>query len=448
MLPSASGVLLRINLNPPFIGYSLQDKFQKADILSVYQDESGKPYKTAGKIDYVAGWYFKAAQYMQNTHIKAAFVSTNSITQGEQIASIWKPLYERFHINITFAWRTFRWDSEASSKAHVHVVIIGFSDCENTRKCKIYNSDNTTIITNIINPYLLPNDLVFVESRKTPLCDIPEMEKGNIPVDGGNLLISEKDYKDKVQNDEIANKYCKILLGAKEFLNNKKRYCLWLKDASIKEIKKSKFIMSRVEACRNFRLKSPKAATRKYAEYPWLFMEIRQPDSNFILVPRHSSQNRKYIPMGFFDKDTISTDANSFIPNATLYHLGVLESNVHMAWVRTVCGRIKSDYRYSNDIVYNNFPWPTPTNEQKERIEKTAQEILDARKLYPKASLADLYDPLLMPPELRKAHHENDKAVMEAYGFNWHTMKEEDCVAELMKMYQRLVDEEKVKRHN
>lgn len=431
--------------NPPFVGYSLQDKSQKADILSVYVDENGKPYKTAGKIDYVAGWYFKAAQYMQNTNIKAAFVSTNSITQGEQVAGVWKPLYERFHININFAWRTFRWDSEASSKAHVHVVIIGFSDCENTANHKIYNTDGTIVMTNIINPYLLPNNLVFVESRKTPLCDIPEMEKGNIPVDGGNLLISEEDYENKIQSDEIAKKYCKKLLGAKEFLNNKKRYCLWLKDASIAEIKKSKLIMNRLEACRNFRLKSPKAATRKYAEYPWLFMEIRQPNSNFILVPRHSSRNRKYIPMGFFDKDTISTDANSFIPNATLYHFGVLESNVHMAWVRTVCGRIKSDYRYSNDVVYNNFPWPTSA--PKERIEKTAQGILDARKLYPDASLADLYDPLLMPLELRKAHIENDKAVMEAYGFDWHTMKEEDCVAELMKMYQCFVDVEEAKKH-
>lgn len=401
--------------NPPFVGYSLQSKEQKADMLAIYVDEKGKPYKTAGKIDYVAGWYFKAAQLMHNTAVRTAFVSTNSITQGEQVASVWKPLYERFGVHIDFAHRTFRWDSEASLKAHVHCVIVGFSEAANTAARIIYDEGSVQKVENI-NAYLLDMPDLFIESRKKPICNVSEMQKGNIPVDDGNLII-EKDVYDDIHKDEVVQKYCKKLLGAKEFLNNKSRYCLWLDGVSASELRKSDFIMKRLKQCADFRLKSPKAATRKCAETPWLFMENRQPNSEYILVPRHSSENRKYVPMGFFPKDVISTDANSIIANADLFEFGVLESNVHMAWMRTVCGRIKSDYRYSNDIVYNNFPWPTPTPAQKERIEKTAQAILDARALYPESSLADLYDELTMPVELRKAHRANDKAVMEAYGF-------------------------------
>lgn len=254
-------------------------------------------------------------------------------------------------------------------------------------------------------------------------------------------MIIEKDVYDDIHKDEVVLKYCKKLLGAKEFLNNKSRYCLWLNGVSASELRKSDFIMKRLKQCAEFRLKSPKAATRKCAETPWLFMENRQPNSEYILVPRHSSENRKYVPMGFFPRDVISTDANSIIANADLYEFGVLESNVHMAWMRTVCGRIKSDYRYSNDIVYNNFPWPTPTPAQKERIEKTAQAILDARALYPESSLADLYDELTMPVELRKAHRANDKAVMEAYGFWGRLNSEAACVAELMKLYKALTEQ-------
>lgn len=425
--------------NPPFVGYSLQSKEQKADMLAIYVDENGKPYKTAGKIDYVAGWYFKAAQLMHNTAVRTAFVSTNSITQGEQVASVWKPLYERFGVHIDFAHRTFRWDSEASLKAHVHCVIVGFSEAANAASRIIYDEGSVQKAENI-NAYLLDMPDLFIESRKKPICNVPEMQKGNIPVDDGNLII-EKDVYDDIHKDEVVLKYCRKLLGAKEFLNNKSRYCLWLDGVSASELRKSDFIMKRLKQCAEFRLKSPKAATRKCAETPWLFMENRQPNSEYILVPRHSSENRKYVPMGFFPRDVISTDANSIIANADLFEFGVLESNVHMAWMRAVCGRIKSDYRYSNDIVYNNFPWPTPTPAQKERIEKTAQAILDARALYSESSLADLYDELTMPVELRKAHRANDKAVMEAYGFWGRLNSEAACVAELMKLYKALVEQ-------
>lgn len=425
--------------NPPFVGYSLQSKEQKADMLAIYVDEKGKPYKTAGKIDYVAGWYFKAAQLMHNTAVRTAFVSTNSITQGEQVASVWKPLYERFGVHIDFAHRTFRWDSEASLKAHVHCVIVGFSEAANAASRIIYDEGSVQKAENI-NAYLLDMPDLFIESRKKPICNVPEMQKGNIPVDDGNLII-EKDVYDDIHKDEVVLKYCRKLLGAKEFLNNKSRYCLWLDGVSASELRKSDFIMKRLKQCAEFRLKSPKAATRKCAETPWLFMENRQPNSEYILVPRHSSENRKYVPMGFFPRDVISTDANSIIANADLFEFGVLESNVHMAWMRAVCGRIKSDYRYSNDIVYNNFPWPTPTPAQKERIEKTAQAILDARALYSESSLADLYDELTMPVELRKAHRANDKAVMEAYGFWGRLNSEAACVAELMKLYKALVEQ-------
>lgn len=433
--------------NPPFVGYSLQDKFQKADILSVYVDENGKPYKTAGKIDYVAGWYFKAAQYMQNTNIKAAFVSTNSITQGEQVAGVWKPLYERFHINITFAWRTFRWDNEASLKAQVHVVIIGFSDSYSPIPRIIYDSKGAHPAEEI-SPYLTESPAVFIESRNEPLCDVPMMINGGKPSEGGFLILSEDEKNDLLENEPLAKGFIRPYMMGKDFIQRKPRYCLWLVNISPALLKKCPMVCERIRKVQDYRLQSKKAATRKKAETPALFDEVRESSSTYVAIPKVSSQNRKYIPMDYLPAKVIAGDMLFMVPDATLYHLGILISNVHMAWTRAICGRLKSDYRYSNSIVYNNFPWPWPTSAQKEHIEKTAQGILDARKLYPDASLADLYDPLFMPQELRKAHQENDKAVMEAYGFNWHTMKEEDCVAELMKMYQRLVDEEKVKRHN
>ena len=422
--------------NPPFVGYSLQSKAQKEDILSIYVDENGKPYKTAGKIDYVAGWYFKAAQYMYGTNIRTAFVSTNSITQGEQVAGVWKPLYDRFGIHIDFAHRTFCWDSEASLKAHVHCVIVGFSVAENTAEKKLFASDRVQIASNI-NAYLLDAPNTFVESRNKPFCKVPAMTTGNRPADGGHLIIEAEDYENFIAEEPNAEKYIKKLVGSTEFINNKKRYCLWLVGVSPAELRKMPEVMKRVNACKEDRESSPDAGRRKLAQTPALFRETMNPEA-FMIVPKVSSERRRYIPIGFFDGNTISTDLNFIIPNASIYDFGIITSNVHMAWMRAVCGRMKSDYRYSKDVVYNNFPWPTPTDAQKAKIEQTAQAILDARALYPDCSLADLYDEVTMPPELRKAHQQNDKAVMQAYGFWGKLNTETECVAELMKMYQEL----------
>lgn len=428
--------------NPPFVGYSLQSKSQKDDILSIYVDEKGKPYKTAGKIDYVACWYYKASKMMQGTNIKTALVSTNSITQGEQVAAVWKPLCEQFGIHIDFAHKTFRWDSEASLKAHVHCVIVGFSCFDDKRKRKLYSNDRVQLVDNI-NFYLVDANNIFVESCSKPICNVPKMTTGNRPADGGHLIIEAEDYDEFIKKEPNAKKYIKKLTGAMEFINNKARYCLWLVDINPKELRNMPEVLKRVEACKEDRLNGAEDR-QKLAATPWLFRETKCPDL-YVIVPATSSENRKYVPMGFLDSSTIATNSATIIPNANLYDFGILTSNVHMAWMRTVCGRLKSDYRYSKDIVYNNFPWCNSTDEQKAKIEKTAQGILDARELYPECSLADLYDDLTMPKELRKAHQENDKAVMEAYGFckkdengkrTWLT--ESETVAKLMEMYQKL----------
>ena len=423
--------------NPPFVGYSLQSKSQKDDMLSIYVDEKGKPYKTAGKIDYVSGWYFKAAQLMVGTEIRTAFVSTNSITQGEQVAGVWKPLYDRFGVHIDFAHRTFRWDSEASLKAHVHCVIVGFSIAENNADRRLFDNDNGKVVRNI-NPFLVEAPNVFIESRSTPICDVPKMTMGNRPADGGHLIIEAEDYADFIKREPNAVKYIKRLMGAKEYINSQDRYCLWLVDARPAELRKMPLVMERVEACKQDRLNGAEDR-QKLAETPTLFRELKNP-STYIIVPRHSSETRRYIPMGFLDSNFIPADSATIIPEATLFHFGILMSNVHMAWTRIVCGRIKSDYRYSKDIVYNNFPWCNPTPEQKAKIEQTAQMILDARAKYPDCSLADLYDETVMPHDLRTAHQLNDRAVMEAYGFWGKLNTESECVAELMKMYQKLTE--------
>ena len=434
--------------NPPFVGYSLQSETQKKDILSVFVDEKGKSYKTAGKIDYVSGWYFKAAELIRGTKIRCAFVSTNSITQGEQVASVWKPIFERFKIRFDFAWRTFRWDSESTQKARVHCVIIGFScqENENPHKPRIFNTDEIVVEAANINGYLIDAPNIFVESREKSFCDVPQMVYGNKPTDGGFLFLSEEE-KVKFENKEPgSSKFIKQILGSEEFINNKKRYCLWLVGANPSEIKRLILVMKRIESVRKFRLASSKEATRKSAELPALFQEIRQPESgNYLLVPRVSSERRRYIPIGFINHDVIVNDSVQIIPNATLYHFGVLTSSVHNAWMRAVCGRLEMRYRYSKDIVYNNFPWPDVLPDGKKMhasrvradIEQTAQAILDARAKYPDSSLSDLYDENLMPPELRKAHKENDKAVMAVYGFNL-KMTETEIVAELFKMYEKL----------
>ncbi len=418
--------------NPPFVGYAYQSEEQKTDLAIVCRD-CGK------NIDYVAGWYYKAARLIGTSKTKAALVSTNSITQGEQVAAMWKNLIEQFGIRIDFAHRTFRWDSEASLKAHVHCVIVGFSSLytPQEKSCIIYDGERVIQAENI-NPYLLNAPTVFIDNRRKPLCNVPEMLKGSSPVDGGNLIIEAEDYNDFIRREPNAAKYVHRYVGAKEFLHGLLRYCLWLEEISPKELNAMPLVRERIAKTREFRLSSTKAATRNFADMPTRFMEVRQPDGDYIIVPRVSSENRRYIPMGYMSGDVICSDSNIIIPHISLYHFGVLESNVHMAWMRSVCGRLKSDYRYSNTIVYNNFPWPNPTDEQKAKIEQTAQAILDARALYLGSSLADLYDEVTMPVELRKAHQENDRAVMQAYGFNVKAMTESQCVAELFKLYQEL----------
>ncbi|MDR2570367.1 MAG: methylase [Oscillospiraceae bacterium] len=427
--------------NPPFVGYSNQNTEQKADILSIYVDEKGKPFKTAGKIDYVAAWYYKAAQFAKATQIRTAFVSTNSITQGEQTAAVWKPLFEMFGINIDFAHRTFKWSSEASEKAAVHCVIIGFSIGYSGERI-IYDGEIRTVTKNI-SPYLIDSQTVFIESRRTPISNVPEMVYGNKPTDGGHLFLDADEYADFISKEPQAKKYIKKIYGATEYINNINRYCLWLVGAVPMDLMKMPLVIERIEKVRQFRLASPKKATQVSADTPMLFQEVRHPDSDYIIVPRHSSENRRYIPFGFVSSDIIVNDAVLIIPNATLYHFGILTSNVHMAWVRAVCGRLEMRYRYSKEIVYNNFPWPDVTAEQKNEIEKLAQGVLDARVQYPDSTLADMYGEtsMLFHTSLLNAHRELDKAVMKLYGFPVKGFSEADCVARLMERYQVLVED-------
>lgn len=429
--------------NPPFLGYSLQSPKQKADLLSVYVDEKGKPYKTAGKIDFVSAWYFKASQLMYGTSIRTALVSTNSITQGEQVTSVWRPLYKRFGIHIDFAHQTFKWNSEAKDKAAVHCVIIGFSCTENNGTKFLFNGENIELVDEL-NPYLKQGKTVFIENISNPICPVTKMTTGNRPADGGHLIIEAEEYDDFIKHEPKAQEYIKRLTGAAEFINNKDRYCLWLVDVSPKELRSMPLVMKRIELCRKDRLAGA-PDRQKLADTPSIFRETKNP-SQYMVVPRVSSENRRYIPIGFLDDSIIPTDSATIIEDATLYDFGILTSNVHMAWMRTVAGRLKSDYRYSAKIVYNNFPWPEVTDAQKEKISKTAQGILDARALYPDSSLADLYDELTMPKELRRAHQANDKAVMEAYGLTkivdgkktWLT--ESETVARLFELYEQITN--------
>lgn len=424
--------------NPPFVGYTLQSAEQKKDLQAICP-ECGM------KIDYVAGWYFKAAQMMQKVcNIKAAFVSTNSIVQGEQVALIWQSLFNKYDISINFAYRTFRWDSEATLKAHVHCVIISFSNKKEMAEEKMIIDNGKIYPAGNINGYLLNGPTIFIEERSTPLCSVAKINKGSQPTDGGFLLLSLSERDEFIANYPHIAKYIHPFIGATEFINDKPRFCFWLVDANPTDIRKCPPLVERIENVRNYRLSSTKAGTRKWAEMPTLFTENRQPEDNYILIPSHSSERRKYIPIGIEPANVISGNANLVISSASLYHFGVLTSNVHMAWMRVVCGRIKSDYRYSAKGVYNNFPWPTPTETQMMKIEQTAQAILDARNKYTNASLADLYDDLTMPVDLRKAHQQNDKAVMEAYGFpSDSSFTESDCVGELLKIYEILTGQVK-----
>jgi len=402
--------------NPPFVGHSIQNEQQKKEIRSIYVDENGKEYNLAGKIDYVAGWYFKAASLISNTNIKVAFVSTNSICQGEQVVGVWQPLYKRFGVNIDFAYQTFKWGSEAKDKAAVHCVIVGFSTTHNNEKKQLFSSTDKLDLVDNINPYLLSGKTIFVESVKEPICQVSPMYFGSKPTDGGYFFLTPEEKQEIIKKEPQSGKYIRKVLGAQEYINDIERYCLWLEGITPSELKNSPMIYERVKKVREFRLASKAESTRKFAVRPTEFKQNAQPNTPYLIIPSVSSENRRYVPIGYIQPEVIATNATQIIPNATLYEFGVITSNVHMAWMRIVAGRLKSDYRYSSTIVYNTFPWPTVTEEQKEFIANTAQGILDARALYPDSSLADLYDELTMPVELRKAHQANDIAVMKAYG--------------------------------
>ncbi len=423
--------------NPPFVGASMMSAVQKDEAVAVF----GKG-NYVNSIDYVGAWFHKSAKFMQGTNIRAALVATNSITQGEQVAPLWEKLYKDYGIHIDFARRTFRWDSEASLKAHVHCVIIGFSVAPSERKCLLFEGERVKEVE-IINPYLVEAPAVFISGRGAPICDVPKMTMGNKPTDDGNFILSVSERDELLSKDPNVACCVRRYVGARDFINNNEvRYCLWLKGISPSIYSKNHEIMRRLQAIREFRLASTAAPTRAFADKPYLFFSSPQTDGkNYLIVPRVSSEKRKYAPIGFMSSDIIAADSVSIVLDATLYHFGVLTSNVHMAWLRTVGGRLKSDYRYSGAVVYNNFPWPEPTEEQRARIEETARAILDARALYPECNLATLYNEVTMPPELRTAHQRNDRAVCASYGWNASSPEfssESACVSTLMRLYQRL----------
>lgn len=421
--------------NPPFVGARLMGKEQKADVNTIFPG-----WKNAGNLDYVCCWYKKAADIMQRTSVRSALVSTNSVSQGESVANLWKPLFDD-GVHIDFAYRTFRWDSEAKIKAHVHCVIIGFSVAASSTPKKLFDGDRYQVANNI-NGYLLDGENVFVESRSKPICNVPEIGMGNQPIDNGQYLFEKEDMEAFIKKEPSAAAYFHPWYGAKEFISQKPRYCLWLGECSPAQLKQMPYCLERVHAVKEYRESSTRASTVKMAMKPTRFQTENMPKGHYVVIPEVSSEKRRYIPIGYLDDSKLCSNKLRLVPSATLFIFGVLESNVHMAWMRCVCGRLKSDYDYSIKIVYNNFPWPTPTEQQKAKIEQTAQAILDARALYPDSSLADLYDELTMPPELRKAHQANDRAVMDAYGFIKGTAartSESACVTELMKLYQKKV---------
>lgn len=422
--------------NPPFVGKKEQSKYQKADIQNLFSEVRG-----SGNLDYVSGWYQKASNLISGTDIKVSFVSTNSITQGEQVPILWDYLLSK-EIDIIFAYQTFNWESEAKNNAKVHCVIIGFQQGISDKVKYIYNGEGI-IKTTHISPYLLPTQSVLIKSRKQPISSAKAMVYGNMPIDDGNLIIETESELNLLLNDsEFNSNFIREYVGGDELLNNKKRWCIWLTSNDLVNVKKSKLLLERINRNREFRLSSLRPQTKKLADAPYLFGEIRQPQSQMLVIPKVSSENRQYIPICYVEPKIIVNGSALIISDANLYDFGILISIVHMAWMRTVCGRLEMRYQYSKDVVYNNFPWPTPTEDQKSKIEKTAQGILDARALYPNSSLADLYDELTMPIELRKAHQANDRAVMDAYGFN-KNLSEEEIVAKLFDMYASLVEKAK-----
>jgi hypothetical protein len=388
---------------------------QRDEIVKQFDNVTG-----SGVLDYVTGWYIQAAKYIQNTKVKVAFVSTNSIVQGEQTSILWGHLLNKYNIKIHFAHRTFKWSNEAKGNAAVYCVIIGFASFDSANK-SIFEYEDIKgeahkIKVKNINPYLIDAKDFLITKRTTALCNAPIMFKGSQPTDGGNFLFTEQEKIEFLNKEPKALKFMKPFLAANEFINGEKRFCLWLVDAEPSELRQMPYLISRIEGVRQMRLKSLKQATVKWANQPTLFTENRQPKDKYILIPSISSEKRKYIPIGFMSSDVIASNACLTIPNATLYHFGILTSAMHMAWVANVCGRLESRFRYSGTIVYNNYPWPENLSEtQIKIIEAAAQKVLDTRLEFPNSSLADLYDPLTMPSVLVKAHNELDKAVDLAY---------------------------------
>ena len=420
--------------NPPFVGMKEQTDENKKDMQLVV------PLKKFKQLDYVACWYFKAAKFIEQTNIEVAFVSSNSIVQGEQALTIWKYLFENEKIVFNFAHTTFKWSSESKNSAAVHCVIIGFSKSPHAEKYLFTNAK--VLKCKNINQYLAPAENVFIEKTGKPICKVQTMTKGAQLIDGGHFVVGgRKEYEDIIKQEPTISKFIRKYYNAKDLLNNgEDKYVLYLEECSPHEIRNSPFIKNRVQKVYEFRANNESPSTNVLKETPSRYFQPQVPKGKSVVVPVVSSENRKYIPMCFMPEGMVYTNAMFFIDEATIYTFGILTSNVHMAWMRTVCGRLEMRYRYSNTMAYNTFPWPTPTDEQKAAIEKTAQAILDARAKYPDCSLADLYDEVAMPPELRKAHQENDKAVMRAYGFWGKLNTESECVAELMKMYQDLTE--------
>ncbi|MBQ3838014.1 MAG: SAM-dependent DNA methyltransferase [Treponema sp.] len=420
--------------NPPFVGAMWMKGEKREDVELVFPE-----CEKAGEIDYVSGWYAKASKYIQDTKIQCAFVSTNSISQGQQVALIWKPLFEKYNIKFNFAYRTFQWDSEASLKAHVHCIIIGFCCFDNKKSKTIYLNEQQSVVAKNINGYLTDADNIFITGTKEQISKMPTMHMGVMARDGGNLILSEEEYQDYIKKEPLGKQWIHRYMMGKEFINNIPRYCFWLVGANPSDLRKCPLLLERIEKVRKCRLESSAKETQKLADNASLFAQLAQPSKTFIAFPKVSSEQRRYIPIGFLSPDIIVGDKVYVVEDVGLYHFGILTSNVHNAWMRAVAGRLEMRYSYSNTIVYNSFPWPTPSDAQKSAIEKTAQSILDARAKYPTSSLADLYDEAVMPPDLRKAHQENDKAVMAAYGFDYKKMTESECVAELFKLYEKLV---------
>lgn len=415
--------------NPPFSGFNYQSKTQKEELTTIFPKVKN--------LDYVCCWFKKTYDLMdKNLNIQAAFVATNSICQGETVPRFWSFLPE---VSIDFAHRSFVWDSEAQGKAHVHCVIVGFS--KNPRSTKKIFENNKAMLVKNINYYLLDFQNILIKSRAKPICNVSPIINGTKTTDGGNLIIEADEIDDFLKKEPKAKKFIRTFLGSAEFINNKKRFCLWLKDAEPSELKQMPLVLKRIEKVRDFRLQSKKPETRQRAETPTLFEFESVSKTNYLLIPRVSSENRKYIPIGFMPPEVIASDRNHIIPNATLYHFGVLTSIVHNAWMRAVCGRLKSDYNYSNGIVYNNFIWPSANEQEQSQLSALAQNILNARAKFPNASLADLYNPLTMPAELLKAHQQNDAFVLKLYGFKPKT-KENEMVAHLFQLYAQKTKEE------